>query len=53
MEHILSKITMAKPDAFDIKEPVLLTLSRNQLELREEELNQNHKQGITKDLEGT
>ena len=44
---------MAKPDAFDIKEPVLLTLSRNQLELREEELNQNHKQGITKDLEGT
>lgn len=51
--YILSKIMMAKQNIFVIKEPGLQTLSRNQLELREEELNQNHKQRIAKDLEDT
>ena len=44
---------MAKQNIFVIKEPGLQTLSRNQLELREEELNQNHRQRIAKDLEDT
>ena len=44
---------IAKQNIFVIIVPGLQTLSRNQLELREEELNQNHRQRIAKDLEDT
>ena len=53
MEHFLSQIMMAKQDKFVIKESGLQTFGKNQLELREEELNQNHKQKIARDLEYT
>ena len=42
---------MGKPEISVIKEPGFQTFSKNQLELREEELNQNHKQRIARDLE--
>lgn len=53
MEHFLSQIMMGKPEISVIKEPGFQTFSKNQLELREEELNQNHKQRIARDLEDT
>ena len=53
MEHFLSQIMMGKPEISVIKEPGFQTLSKNQLELREEELNQNYKQRIARDLEDT
>ena len=53
MEHFLSQIMMGKPEISVIIEPGFQTFSKNQLELREEELNQNHKQRIARDLEDT
>ena len=53
MEHFLSQIMMAKQDKFVIKESGLQTFGKNQLELREEELNHNHKQKIARGLEYT
>ena len=44
---------MGKPEISVIIEPGFQTFSKNRLELREEELNQNHKQRIARDLEDT